>query len=157
MHDVVGDRAGIDRFAMQLEHAGLGHRERPEVVEQPGHHDGLVQQRAEPLGVDRIEAVEHALHRSADHLQGRAQFVRDVRQHLAPSLLVRLEALGHLVEGVGETSELARLGVGHARREVAAGDAFGRIHQRADRSGVPPQPPDAERRARPERRWRRPP
>lgn len=96
--------------------------------------------RPQPLGVRVVETVEHALERAADHLQRRPQFVRHVRQQLLSPAFVRLEALGHLIEGGAETPELpGRRGV-DAGVVVAGGDTVGRIHQPADRAGVAPQP-----------------
>ena len=44
-HDLVGERAQVDRLAVERQRAGLGQRERPEVVEQPVHHGGLGEER----------------------------------------------------------------------------------------------------------------
>ena len=92
---------------MQREDPLLGHREGPEVVEQPGHERGLIEHRPEALGIGAVQAVEHALEGAADHLQRRAQLVGHVGKQFSPPAFVRLQPLGHLVEGRAQSSELS--------------------------------------------------
>jgi len=55
-------------------------------------------------------------------------------------LLVRLQADRHLIERAREPLVRPARDVADTRGVVAAGDAIGRIHQRADRPSAPPQP-----------------
>jgi hypothetical protein len=51
---------------VQPQHAGLGGGEGLEVVQQPRHHRGLLQDRREVRLVGRVQAVEHPLDVAAD-------------------------------------------------------------------------------------------
>ena len=55
------ERREVRRLAVERQRAGLGERQRPEVVEQPVHHRGLGEERREVVLVHRVDAVDHGL------------------------------------------------------------------------------------------------
>ena len=101
-HDLGDDQVHGRRFAVEGEGPGLGQSQGAEVVDEPGHHLGLVEDRREVGLVGRDRRHQDGLEVAGDDGQWRPEFVADVGEE-GPSLgLVGFEAGGHRVEARDE-------------------------------------------------------
>ena len=155
-HGVLGDRARVDRLAVQRQHARLGHRERAEIVQEPRHHH-----RSRPGAVAAVPGRpgrgRRACPRPSRGSPAAACGARARRRRAALAAAVRSSSSRSVIwlNAAAEPAELAASrGARRPRRVVAAGHAIGRVHQRADRARAPPQPRARSRSAR-RRRSRR--
>ena len=96
------ERREIGRLAMERECAGLGERERPQILDEPRKHLRLVEDREEMLFVGRVHPVDECLEVSLDDRERGAQLVADIGEQAPPLLLARTKAAGHRVEGACE-------------------------------------------------------
>jgi hypothetical protein len=126
--DVADERGHIGRLPMQRKDPALRLRQRLQLLDQRGQDTRLLQHRKEVGVVARVDALDQALEVALDDGERRAQLVRDVGQETPPLLVVRLEALGHLIERAGEATDLRRPALGDAHRVVARSDPSRRVH-----------------------------
>ncbi len=66
-HDLLDQDVGIGRFAVQRQRAGLGERHRAQVIDEPLHDAGLLEDRGEVRLVGRVDAIDHRLEVPGDH------------------------------------------------------------------------------------------
>ena len=136
---IVHQRGHVDELLRQLEPPRLDLLHVEEVLEQRGEPArlGVDDPEVVPSRVD-VELTLEQQRREADHAgERRPQLVRDDADQLALQALalaqlrvlplelgvVCLQARRHLVEGARELTDLARAGIGQAKRELASGEA----------------------------------
>ncbi len=100
-------RPEVGGLAVQDEAAGLDQGQRPQVLDQPLHEPGLVEDRLEMGGIGRVDAVEQGLEVALDHGERRAQLVGDVGQGGSALLFDLFQAGTHGVEERGQVAHLA--------------------------------------------------
>ena len=134
-----------------LHHAGLAARERQQAVDQrlaPQHLLAHDVRGAPELVAARVRVGQRHLELGAHHGQRRAQLVRGVRHESPLARERRLEAVEHVVEGLGELAQLVvRAACGDAPVERVPAHGAGRGHDVAQRSQHAPggQPAEQER------------
>ena len=74
----------VHRFNRQRQFAGIGQRQRAQVVHQAVEQDRLLVNGFEVFGRQRKDAVLQGLDRALDAAERRAQFVGDVGHQIAP-------------------------------------------------------------------------
>ena len=134
----------LGRLAMQRERARLGGRERLQVVQEPRHHLGLLQDRSQVRFVDGMDAVDQRLEVRLDHGQRCPELVRDVGEQLPAPGLVRAEPLRHRVERSPEPLHLPRASLLDTGLVVPGGHAVGGLHHVDDRRREPASGADDE-------------
>ena len=140
--DLPRDRGDVGGLAVERERAGVGEGQRPEVVEEAGHHRRLGEQRRDVVLVDRVDAVDHGLEAALDDRERRPQLVGDVGEHRATVVARPVESLGHRVERAREAADGPRAAGLHPDAGLAVGEAIGRVgdlrerpHGRAEDAG----------------------
>ena len=97
--------SGSVGLGVEGERAGLGERQRAQVVDQAAQDPGLLEDQREVVGVGRIDAVEDRLEVALDHGERRPELVADLGQQRPALALVGLESSGHRVEPAGELAD----------------------------------------------------
>ena len=81
--DLLDEARQVGRLTVQTKHAHLGQRQGPEVIDQPGHHARLLEDRYQMRLVGRVEAVQDSLERALHDSQRGPQLVADVGEQAA--------------------------------------------------------------------------
>ena len=128
---------------MELERAGLRQGHGPQVVDEALHDARLLEDRAQMLGVGRVDAIDHRLEVAGDDGQRRPELVADVGEERSTLPLIDLEPLDHRVEPMDELADRSWGPTGDldADRIVAALDAAGRVDESIERARRTPDGP----------------
>ena len=104
-------------------------------------------ERGEGLPARRDHSVPERFEVALEVGQGRSQLVRCVRDEVRPFAGVRVEPLGHQVEGLGEEDDLLGTLWGNARAQITLRDAPRGATHPQERRGEPASQNDGERQA----------
>ncbi len=120
---------------MEADRAGVEPRDLEQVLDEALEPDDVARQEVErrlrPFG-ELVAAGLHHLDRGRQRHQRRSEFVADVGGEPGVALDALLQRLGHVVERLGEDSEVGVVGGLEAGVEAAAGDRRGRLRGGAD-------------------------
>ena len=105
--DLHDEQVQVGRLPMERERAGLRQGHGAEVVDEPLHDPGLLEDRGQVRLVGRVDAVDHRLEVAGDDAEWRAKLVAHVVEQGAALVLVPLETFDHGVEAAHELTDRA--------------------------------------------------
>ncbi len=135
-HDVIDQGSRRERLTMQYQCTGFGCRQRAQVLQEAREDIRFVEQSSQVLRVGRVQPVEHGLGVAADHRERGPQLVCEVGQQLPAPGFVVLQAVGHAIERIGESSVITTTPWFDASGEISVGhtpDSFHHVPHRSRR------------------------